>query len=103
MTALIANELWKTLGDGGPRFTLDGNPWPLQLRIWNDSRKLKDVAVLAAKRLGTSQRGFLVQDMPYVIRLCSDKRFREEFLRSIGLGENYDLFLAKEAARTPHL
>ena len=96
---MLASELWKTLGDGGPRYTLDGNPWPIQIRIWNDSRKLKEVASLAAKRMGTSQKGFLVQDMPFVILLCSDREFREELLGSLDLGENYDLFLAKESAR----
>lgn len=98
---LLASELWTALGDGGPRYTLDGAPWPLQLRIWNDSKKLKEIASLAAKGLGTSQKGFLVQDMPYVIRLCSDREFRREFLGSLDLGENYDLFLAKESARGP--
>ena len=96
---MLASELWKVLGDGGPRYTLDGAPWPLQLRIWNDSRKLKDLASLAAKRTWTSQRGFLLEDMPYVLRLCASKEFREELLGSLGLGENYDVFLAKESAR----
>jgi replication factor C large subunit len=96
---MLASELWKALGDGGPRYTLDGAPWPLQVRIWNDSRKLKDIASLAARRLGISQKGFLERDMPYVLRLCSDRGFREEFLKSLDLGENYDLFLAREAAR----
>lgn len=96
---MLASELWRSLGDGGPRYTLDGAPWPLQVRIWNDSRKLKDIAALASRRLGTSQRGFLEEDMPYLIRLCSDRAFREELLRSLDLGENYDLFLAKEAGR----
>ena len=96
---MLASELWKVLGDGGPRYTLDGAPWPLQLRIWNDSRKLKDLASLAAKRTWTSQRGFLLEDMPYVLRLCASKEFREELLGSLGLGENYDVFFAKESAR----
>jgi replication factor C large subunit len=96
---LLALDLWKALGDGGPRYTLDGAPWPLQVRIWNDSRKLKDIAALAAKRLGTSQKGFLVQDMPYLLLMARDEGFRRELLRSLGLGENYDQFLAKESAR----
>ncbi|MDG6981068.1 MAG: hypothetical protein JRN51_08175, partial [Nitrososphaerota archaeon] len=97
---MLASELWKALGDGGPRYTLDGAPWPLQVRIWNDSKKLKEIAALAAERLWTSQRGFLVRDMPYVLLLCSDARFRGEFLKGLGLGENYDLFLAKESSRS---
>jgi len=97
---LLANELWRALGDGGPRYTLDAVPWPLQLRIWNDSRKLKDIAGLAGKRVGISQRGFLVEDMPYLLILCAERGFREELVRSLDLEENYDLFLAKEGSRS---
>ena len=97
---LLAFELWKALGDGGPRYTLDAVPWPLQVRIWNDSRKLKDIAGLVGKRTGASQKGSLVADVPYLVLLCSQKEFREELVRSLDLEENYDLFLAKEAARS---
>jgi replication factor C large subunit len=96
---LLANELWRALGDGGPRFTLDAVPWPLQVRIWNDSRKMKDIAALMGRRVGISQRGFLVEDMPYLLLLCADRRFREELVKSLSLEENYDLFLAKESGR----
>ena len=96
---LLANELWKALGDGGPRFTLDAVPWPLQVRIWNDSRKLKDIAARAGKRVGISQRSFLVEDMPYLLLLCADMGFREELVKSLGLEENYSLFLMKESGR----
>lgn len=97
---MLATELREALGDGGPRYTLDAVPWLLQLRIWNDSKKLKDIASLAGRRLGISQRGFLVEDMPYVLLLCGQKRFRDELVESLGLEENYELFVVKEAART---
>jgi replication factor C large subunit len=96
---LLASALWRTLGDGGPRYTMDAVPWPLQLRIWNDSRKLKDIAALAGKRTGISQRGYMVEDMPYLIVLCAVKEFREKLARSLNLEENYALFLIKEAGR----
>jgi len=96
---LLANELWKALGDGGLRYTLDAVPWPLQLRIWNDSRKLKDVAALMGKRVGISQRSFLVEDMPYVLLLCADEEFRGALVKSLDLEENYAIFLAKEGGR----
>jgi replication factor C large subunit len=96
---LLANELWKALGDGGPRFTIDAVPWPLQLRIWNDSRKLKDIAALMGKRVGISQRSFLVEDMPYLLLLCADGGFRQELVKSLELEENYAIFLAKESGR----
>ena len=96
---MLASELWPALGDGGPRYTLDGVPWPLQLRIWNDSKKLKDMAALAGKRVGISRKGFLVEDMPYVLRLVAGKQFRGDLVRSLDLEENYETFLAKESAR----
>jgi len=96
---LLANELWRALGDGGVRFTLDAVPWPLQLRIWNDSRKLRDIAALMGRRVGISQRGFLVEDMPYLLLLCADRGFRDGLVKSLNLEENYDLFLAKEGDR----
>jgi len=97
---MLASGLWKSLGDGGPRYTQEAVPWPLQLRIWNDSRKLKDIASMAGRRLGISQKGALVEDMPYLLLLCGDKRFRRELVRSLDLEENYELFVAKEAGRT---
>ncbi len=99
LDSMLAAELWRALGDGGPRYTLDAVPWPLQLRIWNDSKKLKEIASLAGRRTGISQKGFLVEDMPYLLRLCADKGFREELLGSLNLEENYGVFLAKESAR----
>jgi replication factor C large subunit len=97
---MLASGLWNSLGDGGPRYTQDAVPWPLQLRIWNDSRKLKDIASLAGRRLGISQKGALVEDMPYLLLLCGDRRFREELVKSLDLEENYALFVAKEAGRS---
>jgi replication factor C large subunit len=97
---MLVSMLWGTLGDGSPRFSMDAVSWPLQLRIWNDSRKLKDIAKLLGRRTGISQKGFLVEDMPYLLFLCAGKGFREELVGSLSLEENYALFLAKEAGRT---
>jgi replication factor C large subunit len=97
---MLASGLWKSLGDGGAKYTQDAVPWPLQLRIWNDSKKLKDIASLAGRRLGISQKGALVEDMPYLLLLCGDRRFREDLVRSLDLEENYAMFVAKEAGRT---
>lgn len=100
---MLASELWTALGDGGARFTMDAVPWPLQLRIWNDARKLRDVALLAGRRLGISQKGSLVEDMPYILLLCQDRTFRRELVESLDLEDNYADFLAKESARTGRL
>lgn len=97
---MLVSMLWGTLGDGSPRYSMDAVSWPLQLRIWNDSRKLKDIARLLGRRTGISQRGFLVEDMPYLLLLCAGKGFREELVGSLNLEENYALFLVKESGRT---
>ncbi len=99
LDTMLASELWKALGDGGAAYTMDGVSWPLQLRIWNDSKKFKEIALLAGRRLGISQRGFLVEDMPYLVLLCCSAPFRNELIRSLDLEEPYDGFTAKEAAR----
>lgn len=103
LDTMLASELWRAVGDGGARFTMDAVPWPLQLRIWNDSRKLKDIGLLAGRRLGISQKGALVEDMPYILLLSRGKAFREALVRSLGLEENYAEFVAKESARSGRL
>ncbi|HZW84924.1 MAG TPA: AAA family ATPase, partial [Nitrososphaerales archaeon] len=97
---MLSEELWRALGDGGPRYTLDALPWPLQIRIWNDSKKLKEIASRSGRRLGISARGFLVEDAPYVLVMCSDRSFRQSLVRSLDLEENFEEFIAKEALRS---
>ncbi len=97
-TMLVA-ELWPAVGDAGAKYSADATPWPLQVRIWNDSKKLKDIAALTGRRLGVSVAGGLVEDVPYLMRLCADRRFREAFVSGLELEENYAAFVEKEAAR----
>ncbi len=95
----LASALREALGDGGVHYTADSTPWPMQLRIWNDSKKLKDIGSLAGARMGISRKGALVEDMPYMMLLCGDVGFREALVKSLNLEENYAVFIAKEAAR----
>ncbi len=96
---MLASDLWGALGDGGAAYTMDSLPWPLQLRIWNDSKKLKDIGLLAGSRMGISQRGSLVEDIPYILLLCGGRAFRDALVKSLNLEENYAAFIAKEAVR----
>ncbi|MGP8125972.1 MAG: AAA family ATPase [Nitrososphaerales archaeon] len=96
---MLASELWRALGDGGASYSMDGAPWPLQVRIWNDSKKLKEIGLLAGRRLGISQRGALVEDVPYMLLLCGGAAFRDELVRSLDLEETYAAFVSKEASR----
>ncbi len=97
---MLASDLRRAMGDGGVRYSAETVPWPLQLRIWNDSKKLREIAGLSGRRLGISMKGALVEDIPYVVMLCGDKGFRDGLVKSLNLEENYAQFLAKEAART---
>ncbi|HME19646.1 MAG TPA: AAA family ATPase [Nitrososphaerales archaeon] len=98
---MLASDLREALGDGGVSYSQEGVPWPLQLRIWNDSKKLKDIAGLVGKRTGISRKGALVEDIPYLMLLCRDGGFRDALVKSLNLEENYALFVAKEAGRAP--
>jgi len=96
---MLASGLWKALGDGGASYSMDAVPWPLQVRIWNDSKKLKEIALLAGRRLGISQRGSLVEDVPFMLLLCGGAAFRDALVRSLDLEEAYAAFVSKEAGR----
>jgi replication factor C large subunit len=97
---MLASEVWSALGDGGARYTLDSVPWPLQVRIWNDSRRLREIGLLEGRRTGISQKGALVEDVPFIAVLSKDRKFREGLVHSLGLDEGYAEFLSKEAARS---
>lgn len=96
---MLASELWRALGNGGASYSMDGVSWPLLVRIWNDSKKLKEIGLLAGRRLGISQRGSLVEDMPYILLLCRGAAFRNELVRNLDLEESYAAFVSKEANR----
>ena len=97
---MLVADVWKALGDGGARYTLDSVPWPLQVRIWNDSRRLREIGLLEGRRTGISQRGALVEDIPFIALLSRDRKFREALVHSLDLDEGYAEFLSKEAARS---
>jgi replication factor C large subunit len=97
---LLASELRPVLGDETIHYSNDAIPFTLQLRVWNDSRKLKEIGGLVGKRTGISSDGSLVSDIPFLIILCRDRGFREELVRCLGVEENFALFLAKESQRT---
>jgi len=83
----------------------DDLPFPVLARVWNDSKKIREVSLRYAARAHTSAMSARSQDLPYVFLLCSKKKFREELEHHLGLDadrdvlESYDKFLAKEAAR----
>jgi hypothetical protein len=103
---LFVEELYPVVKGMAVKYTgQDDLPFPMMARVWNDSKKIREVSLRYAARAHTSGMSARSQDLPYVFALCSKKQFREEFEHSLGLDadkdtlESYDKFLAKEAAR----
>ena len=95
---LLSTELREALGSAKLRFSAESVPFPLQLRLWNDSKKVKEISALTGRRLGISARGGRVEDFPFIMQLSAEKGFREELVSSLGLDEPFEKFIAKEAA-----
>jgi replication factor C large subunit len=83
----------------------DDLPFPVLIRIWNDSKKIRELSLRYAAKAHTSGRSARSQDLQYVFALCASKDFREGLERALGLDadpdllESYDKFLRKEAAK----
>ena len=69
------------------------------MRIWNDSKKIKELGSAYAPRVHISRRGAAVEDLPYLFSMCGSKKFRSDLIKSLNLDEPFEKFLAKEAGR----
>ena len=103
---LFAEELFPVVKGMGVKYAgQDDLPFPVLVRVWNDSKKVREVSVKYAAKAHTSGMSARSQDLPYVFALCSKKQFREGLEHALGLDadpdvlESYDKFLQKEAAR----
>jgi len=95
---MLSTEFRQALGKEKLRYSQEAVPWPLQLRLWNDSRKVREISALAGRRLGIGARSGLVEDFPYLMQLSAEKGFRDELLSSLGLDETFEKFIVKESA-----
>ncbi len=96
----LVDDLYPLVRGGTVKYTgQDDLPFPVLVRIWNDSKKVRELSLRYAAKAHTSGRSARSQDLAYVFALCSAKRFREEIERSLDLDETYDKFLQKEAGR----
>jgi replication factor C large subunit len=83
----------------GIRYVTDDLPFPVLLRIWNDSKKVKEISLRYSKRSFTSGSSARSRDLPFLFALCAGKEFREDLEKSLDLDETYEKFLQKEASR----
>jgi replication factor C large subunit len=96
---MLAQELFPVVRGAGVRHVTEDLPFPVLLRIWNDSKKIRELSMRYASRSSTSGASAATQDMPYLFALCASKKFRGDLERALDLDETFEKFLQKEAAR----
>ena len=96
---MLSQELFPIIKGENVRYVSEDLPFPVLLRIWNDSKKVRELSVKYASRAFTSGASARTQDLPYIFALCASKDFRLRLEQTLDLDETYDKFLAKEAGR----
>ena len=103
---LFVEELYPVVRGKAVKYSgQDDLPFPVMVRVWNDSKKVTELSLRYASKGRTSGRSARTQDLPFVFAMCSKKPFREKLEHALGLDadpdllESYDKFLQKEAAR----
>ena len=99
LDGMLSEDLQPILRGENVRYVSEDLPFPVLLRIWNDSKKIRELSVKYAKRASTSGASARTQDLPYVFALCASKEFRQGLEQTLDLDETYDKFLVKEADR----
>lgn len=99
LDAMLAHELFPIVKGGGVRHVSEDLPFPVMVRIWNDSKKIRELSSRYANRSSTSGASALTQDVPYLFALSASKKFRQELERVLDLDESYEKFLQRESAR----
>ncbi|GBC74811.1 Holliday junction ATP-dependent DNA helicase RuvB [archaeon HR06] len=88
----LAFGLKKILKDVKITYKEDTIPWNLKLRIWNDSKILKDLANYLSKQLHTSKKEFMIFYYPLLPFIFKDLKD----LKRLGLNESMIKVLKKE-------
>jgi len=97
---VLAYSLFNTLPKGKVSYSEDDMPWDLKIRMWNESKVLKDISGRLSKFLHTSSRETISVFLPYLlIILGKDKKSLEKFIRLLGLGESELKVMIKEVDR----
>jgi replication factor C large subunit len=99
LDGILANQLQPVIRGMGVQYAKDDVPWNTLLRIWNDSKKIKEITLRYSKRTHTSGKSARIQDFSYLVNMTSAKKFRESLLKSLDLDETYAKFLQKELKR----
>lgn len=97
---LLAYSLFKVLPKGAVSYSEDDMPWDLKIRMWNESKALKNASKILSKFLHVSSQEVLSTFMPYLLLILSkDKDSMERFFRLLGLDDSTLKVIMKETER----
>ncbi len=97
---VLAYSLFNTIPKGAVSYSEDDMPWNLKIRMWNESKALKNFGKVLSRFLHTSSRQVISTYMPYLLLILSrDKDSMERFFRALGLDDSTLKVIMKEAER----
>ena len=82
--SLLVYSLFEHLSPHQIKFSLYHNPFPIQVRIWNDGRNFRTI-VKSLNKYSNESSNNLIDLIPYLILILSKNKNRDSFLTRIGL------------------
>ena len=82
--SLLVYSLFEHLSPHPIKFSLYHNPFPIQVRIWNDGRNFRTI-VKSLNKYSNESSDNLVNLIPYLILILSKNKNRDSFLTRLGL------------------
>jgi replication factor C large subunit len=97
---ILATKVFEALKGSDVSYREERLPWPLQLRIWNEGRQLKEISKRLAAQHHTSAREAAFIYLPYVAFLSKNSKSREDaVIKRLQLDESLIKVLRKEEQR----
>lgn len=97
---VLAYSIFNTIPKGAVSYSEEDMPWDLKIRMWNESKALRDFGKRLSKFLHTSSKEVLSTYMPYLLLILSkDRDSMERFFRALGLDDSALKVILKEAER----
>ncbi len=96
LDVMLANDLWGVVHGEGLAYSEGDLPWNILLRVWNDSKKVSELAARYSRAAHTSSKSARVDDIPFLLFMGGGKGFRERMMNALDLDETFEKFLVKE-------
>ncbi len=96
---ILVYSLMAVLPRGEVKYSEYKFPWNLQLRIWNDSRILKEIGQKLGKLINTSSKEAIIDYLPYLLYTLKDKKMVESVSKQLALSESGERVIQKEISR----